>query len=229
MIPALLRAGDWHWGWNAKQSDSHARKPVSAWSVEASEEIRELRLVLRTYRHSFGVCSSNCIINSCCLSGRHHEVHTYTQCLLKPSVKWELDCRCVHHLVTPTVAHSIKQWVCSSHWTLSIWPLESDSKSFWFSPLENVSGFCEICRSTKLRWSQMWCQGLRLTQQSGDKRALHQMFKLDLEKAKEPDQRSNCQHPLDHRKSKRLPEKHLLHWLCESLWLCWSQQTVENS
>ena len=39
------------------------------------------------------------------------------------------------------------------------------------------------------------------------------MFKLDLEKAEE--QRSNCQHPLDHRKSKRIPEKHLLllYWL----------------
>ena len=31
------------------------------------------------------------------------------------------------------------------------------------------------------------------------------MFKLDLENAE--DQRSNCQHPLDHRKSKRVPEK----------------------
>ena len=38
-------------------------------------------------------------------------------------------------------------------------------------------------------------------------------------------QRSNCQHSLDHRKSKRVPEKHLflLHWLCQSLWLCESQ------
>ena len=27
-------------------------------------------------------------------------------------------------------------------------------------------------------------------------------------------QRSNCQHPLDHRKSKRVPKKHLLHQLC---------------
>ena len=36
---------------------------------------------------------------------------------------------------------------------------------------------------------------------------------------------SNCQHPLDHRKSKRVPEKHLflLYWLCQSLWLCGSQ------
>ena len=39
-----------------------------------------------------------------------------------------------------------------------------------------------------------------------------------------------CQHPLAHQKSKRVPEKHLLlYWLCQSLWLCGSQQTVENS
>ena len=33
------------------------------------------------------------------------------------------------------------------------------------------------------------------------------------------------------RKGKRIPEKHLLllHWLCPGLWLCKSQQTVENS
>ena len=44
-------------------------------------------------------------------------------------------------------------------------------------------------------------------------------------------QRSNCQHLLDHRKSKRIPEKHLLllYWLHQCLWLCGSQQTVENS
>ena len=34
------------------------------------------------------------------------------------------------------------------------------------------------------------------------------MFKLDLEKAE--NQRSNCQHPVDHQKSKRVAEKHLL-------------------
>ena len=34
---------------------------------------------------------------------------------------------------------------------------------------------------------------------------------------------------LDHRKSKRVLEKHLflLYWLCQSLWLCGSPQTVE--
>ena len=33
-----------------------------------------------------------------------------------------------------------------------------------------------------------------------------QMFKLDLERQR--NQRSNCQHPLDHRKSKRIPEEY---------------------
>ena len=55
------------------------------------------------------------------------------------------------------------------------------------------------------------------------------MFKLVLKR--QGNQRSNCQHPLDHGKSKRIPEKHLflLYWLCQSLWLCGSPQTVENS
>ena len=42
---------------------------------------------------------------------------------------------------------------------------------------------------------------------------------------------SNFQHPLDNRTSKRVPEKHLLllYWLSQSLWLCGSQQAMENS
>ena len=44
-------------------------------------------------------------------------------------------------------------------------------------------------------------------------------------------QKSNCQYPLDHRRSNRVPEKHLflLYWLCQNLWLCGWQHTVENS
>ena len=50
-------------------------------------------------------------------------------------------------------------------------------------------------------------------------------------KKSQRNQRSNCQHLLDHRKSKTVPEKHLLllNWLSQSLWLCGSQQTVESS
>ena len=44
-----------------------------------------------------------------------------------------------------------------------------------------------------------------------------QMFKL--EGKRQRNQRSNCQHLLDHWKRKRVPEKHLflLYWLCQSL------------
>ena len=54
---------------------------------------------------------------------------------------------------------------------------------------------------------------------------------LSSEPPKKPNQTPNCQHPLDHRKSKRVPEKHLFlfYWLSPSLWLCGSQQTVANS
>ena len=40
-----------------------------------------------------------------------------------------------------------------------------------------------------------------------------------------------AQHLLDHWKSQRVSEKHLLllYWPCQNLWLCASQQTVENS
>ena len=36
-----------------------------------------------------------------------------------------------------------------------------------------------------------------------------QMFKLDLEKKKKEEPEIKCQRPLDHQKSKRVPEKHL--------------------
>ena len=56
-----------------------------------------------------------------------------------------------------------------------------------------------------------------------------QMFKLVLEKAEEPE--IKLPNLLDPQKSKRVPKKHLflLYWRCQSLWLCGSQETVENS
>ena len=43
---------------------------------------------------------------------------------------------------------------------------------------------------------------------------------MDLERQR--NQKSNCQHPLDHWKSKRVSEKYLcmLYWLCQSLCVC---------
>ena len=55
----------------------------------------------------------------------------------------------------------------------------------------------------------------------------HELLDVQADLEKERNQRSNCQHLLDHWKSKRVPEKHLflLYWLCQSLWLCGSQST----
>ena len=52
-----------------------------------------------------------------------------------------------------------------------------------------------------------------------------QMFKLDLEKAEEPEIKLPTS--TGSLKGKRVPEKHLLllYWLCQSIWLCGSQQT----
>ena len=52
-----------------------------------------------------------------------------------------------------------------------------------------------------------------------------QMFKLLLEKAEEPEIKLPTS--VGSSKNKRVPEKHLLllYWLCQSLWLCGSQQT----
>ena len=52
-----------------------------------------------------------------------------------------------------------------------------------------------------------------------------QMFKLDLEKAEEPEVKLPTS--AGSSKNQKVPEKHLLllHWLCQSLWLCGSQQT----
>ena len=56
-----------------------------------------------------------------------------------------------------------------------------------------------------------------------------QMFKLYLEKAEEPE----IKFPTYIQSSKKQEHPEIasasLHWLCQSLWLCGSQQTVDNS
>ena len=56
-----------------------------------------------------------------------------------------------------------------------------------------------------------------------------QMYKLTFEKIDEPDIKLPT--TVGYRKDKRVTEKCLLllHWLLQRLWLCGSQQTVENS
>ena len=97
--------------------------------------------------------------------------------------------------------------------------------SFHSNPKE-CSNYCTISLISQASKVMLKILQARLQQYMNHE---FQMFKLDLQKAEEPE--ISCQHLLDHRKSKRNPEKHLLLlcWLCQSLWLCGSQQTVENS
>ena len=55
-----------------------------------------------------------------------------------------------------------------------------------------------------------------------------QMFKLDLEKAEEPEIKwPTSVGSLKKQESSRKKHLFLLHWLCQSLWLCGSQQTAK--
>ena len=58
-----------------------------------------------------------------------------------------------------------------------------------------------------------------------------QMFELDLEKAEELEIKMPTSVGSSKKKNKKVWESHLLllYWLCQSLWLCGSQHTVENS
>ena len=56
-----------------------------------------------------------------------------------------------------------------------------------------------------------------------------QMFKLLLEKAEEPEIKLPISAGSLKSKSSRKKHLFLLYWLCQRLWLCGSQQTVENS
>ena len=56
-----------------------------------------------------------------------------------------------------------------------------------------------------------------------------QMFKLDLEKAEEPEIKLPTSSGLSNKQESSKKHLLLLYWLCQSLWLCGSQETVENS
>ena len=91
---------------------------------------------------------------------------------------------------------------------------------------KNVQTIVQLCsfhmpvrlcsKSFKVGFSSTWMKNF-------------QMYSWVLKRQR--NQRSNCQHLLDHRKSKRVSGKHqlLLYWLHQGLWLCGSQQYVENS
>ena len=115
---------------------------------------------------------------------------------------------------TAKVLHSI----CQQIWKTQQWP--QDWKRSVFIPIpkkgnaKEGSNYCTIALISHTSKVMLKILQVRLQQYVNHEL---QMFKLDLKRQR--NQRSNCQHPLGHGKSKRVPEKHLflLYCLCQSL------------
>ena len=120
------------------------------------------------------------------------------------------------------VLHSI----CQQIWKTQQWPQDWKGKFSFQSQRRAMPK--NVQTTAQLHSSHMLAKSCSKFSKPGFNRMWtinFQMFKVNLEKAE--DQRSNCQHPLDHWKSNRVPEKHLLllYWPCQGLWLCGSPQT----
>ena len=111
------------------------------------------------------------------------------------------------------VMHSI----CQQIWKTQQWPQDWKRSVFIPIPKKGNAKECSNYHTIALI--------------SHASKVMVKILQIRLQQYVKRNQRSNCQHPLDHRKSKRVPEKHLLllYWQYQSLWLCGSQQTVENS
>ena len=108
------------------------------------------------------------------------------------------------------VLHSI----CQQIWKTQQWP--QDWKRSVFIPKKGNAKECSNYRPIALI-SHSSKAMLKILQAKLQQYMNHELPDIQdgFRKAEEP----NCQHPLDHRKSKRVPEKHLflLYWLCQSL------------
>ena len=108
--------------------------------------------------------------------------------------------------------------ICQQIWKTQQWP--QDWKWSVFIPNPKKDNSQNVQTSAQLHTSHTlakWCSKFSKPDINSMWTVNFQMFKLDLERQRS--QRSNCQQPLDHRKTKRIPEKHLLllYWLHQSL------------
>ena len=125
-------------------------------------------------------------------------------------------------------------WKCCTQYDSKFGKLSSGHKTkrSVFIPIPKKGNSKNAQTTTQLHSSHTlvkWCLKFSKPGFSNTWTVNFQMFKLDLEKAEEPEIKLPTSAWSS--KSKRVPEKHLflLYWLCQSLWLCGSQQTVENS
>ena len=124
------------------------------------------------------------------------------------------------------VLHSI----CQQIWKTQQWP--QDWKRSIFIPIpkkgnaKECSKFCTIAFISYASKVMLKILQARLQQYMN-----WELPVIQVGFRKDRGTRDHCCHPLDHQKSKSVPEKHLflLYWLGQSFWLCGSLQTVGNS
>ena len=90
--------------------------------------------------------------------------------------------------------------------------------SFHFSPMKGNGKECSNYRTSALT-SHASKVMLKILQARLQQYMNHELSDVQTGCKRQRNQRSNCQHLLDHQKSKRVPEKHqfLLYWLCQNL------------
>ena len=111
--------------------------------------------------------------------------------------------------------------ICQQIWRTQQWPQDWNRSVFIPTPKKGNAKECSnyhtsvLISHTSKVMPKMWTVNF-------------QMFKLDLEKAEEPEIKLSTL--MDHQKSKRVPEKYLLlfYWLHQRLLLCGSQQTMKK-
>ena len=124
------------------------------------------------------------------------------------------------------VLHSIFQQI----WKTQQWPQDWKRSVFILVPKKGNTKECSNYRTIALT-SHVSKVMLKILQARLQQYMNWELPDVQVGFRKGRETRDHCQHLLDHWKCKRVPEKYLLllYWLCQRLWLCGSQQTVENS
>ena len=113
--------------------------------------------------------------------------------------------------------------ICQHIWKIQQWP--QDCKRSVFIPIPKIGNAKEWhCHTTAhiSHASKVMFKILQARLQQNVNQELPHVQAVF--RKRQRNQRSNYQYPLDHRKSKRIPEKHLilLYWLHQTLWQLWS-------
>ena len=127
-------------------------------------------------------------------------------------------------------AVKVLHWICQQIWKIQQWPQDWKRSIFIPSPKKGSAKECSNYCTTALisQASKIMLKIFQARLQQYMNRELSGVQDGFRKGRATRDQIANIHWIIE---KARVPEKHLLliYWLCQSLWLCESQQTVENS